>query len=221
MSGLVSVTGASFLTSVSQKQGIIYCLCWDLALTISAHVSVDGVGLWIHQRMNCKLSFLALLFLLKQQQAACCGSLEEEPKMCVSGLDVCGRWHFRLRQEEDFICQVLTLTMTATANAHVSSFLIRSCCSGVLAASLSRGGTKSRSFKASYAEWNLPGLSVKKKKKNQIKNVSEAVVHTWLPQSKADFSRKGRFWLLLPGISPLSVSQVSESSLPPCTQIYK
>lgn len=38
-----------------QKQGNIYCLCWDRALTISACVLVDGVGLWIHWRMNCKL----------------------------------------------------------------------------------------------------------------------------------------------------------------------
>ena len=165
VSGLVRVTGASFLTLVSQKQGIVYCLRWDLALKISAPVLVDGVGLRIHRRMNCKLSFLALLFLLKHQQAACCGSLEEGPKTCVLALKVCGSWRFGLRQKEDFICQVLTLTMTATVNAHVSSFLIRNHCSGALAASLSRGGMKSCSFKASYAEWNLHGLSVKKPNK--------------------------------------------------------
>lgn len=165
MSGLVRGTSALFLTYLSQKQGIVYRLDWDLALTISARVLVCGVGLWILWRLNCKLSFLALLFLLKHQQAACCHSLVEGPKTCVSALDVCGNRHFGLKQKEDFICQVLTLTMMATANVHVSFFLIRGRCSSALSASLSREDTNSCRFKASCAEWNLSGWSVKKKKK--------------------------------------------------------
>ena len=149
---MVRITGVSFLTFVSQKQGTVYFLRWDLALTISACSLVDGIGLWIHRRMNCRLFFLALLFPLKHQQGACCGSLEEGPKTCPSDLDACGSWRFGLRQKEDLTCQVLTLTMMATTNAHISSFLIRSRCSDALTASLSRGGTKSLSFKASYTE---------------------------------------------------------------------
>lgn len=102
MSALVRFTGASFLTFVSQKQGIIYCLHWDLALTISAYVLVDGIGLWMHQKMICKLSFMALLFLLKQQQAACSGSFEKGLKNCISALNVCGKLCFGLRQMKDF-----------------------------------------------------------------------------------------------------------------------
>lgn len=167
MSGLVRFTGASFLTFVSQKQGIIYCLCWDLASTTSAHVLLDGVGLWIHQKVICKLSFLALLFLLKQQQAARPGSLKKGPKTCISALNVCGKWHFGLRQMKDFVCQVLTVTVMATVKAHISYFLIRSHCSGALVAFLREWSTKSHSFKVSYWKWNLPGLSVEKKKEKK------------------------------------------------------
>lgn len=165
MSGLVRVTNVLFLTYLSQKQGIVYCLHRDLVLTISVCVLVCGIRLWILQRLNCKLSFLALLFLLKHQQAACCHSLEEGPKTCVSALDVYGSWHFGLKQKEDFICQVLTLPMMATANVHISFFLIRSRYSSALTASLSREDTNSCKFKASCAEWNLAGWSVRKKKK--------------------------------------------------------
>lgn len=148
MSDLVRFAGASFLSFASQKQGIIYCLHWDLALIISTHVLVDGVGLWIHQKMICKLSFLALLFLLKQQQAACSGSLKKGPKtyvpsMCV-GNDVLAwdRWKT--------FCQVLPLTRVAAAKAHISYFLIRSHCSAAIPASLREWSRKSHSFKVSY-----------------------------------------------------------------------
>lgn len=94
------------------------------------------------QKKNSEVSFLPLLFLLKCQQPACCHSLEDRLKPCISASDMCGRWCFGLRQKEDFICQLLTLTMVATADAHVSSCLIRSWYSGAFAASLSRGGTK-------------------------------------------------------------------------------
>lgn len=87
-------------------------------------------------------SFLAPLFLLKQQQAACSDPLKKGRKTFTSGLNVCGKWCFVLRQMKDFVYQVLTLTMMATAKAHVSYLLIKSHSSGALAASLREWSTK-------------------------------------------------------------------------------
>lgn len=149
--------------------------------------------------MICKLSFLAPLFLLKQQQAACSGPLKKGRKTFTSGLNVCGKWCFGLRQMKDFVCQVLTLTVMATAKAHVSYLLIKSHSSGALAASLREWSTKKATALKSGIEsgtclaclWKKGG---KGKRSMLMRLLNEAAMHTWLLQSTAHFPRKLRVW---------------------------
>lgn len=220
MSGLDRFTSASFLTFVSQKQGIIYCPHWDLALTISAHVLVDGAGLWIHQKMICKLYFLALLSLLKQPQTACSGSLERGPKTCVSALNVCGKWCFGLRQMKEFakfllwprwLPQKLTFpTFSSEVTAQV-----------ILLHPLENEAQKATASKSAIERGTCLACLWKRRNKREACQWGCWMRLLCTPgffKAWHTFLENRGSGMLFPGIPQLSVSWVSKCSLPLCTQ---
>lgn len=210
---MVRFTGALFLTFMSQKQGIIYCLHWDLALTISAHVLVDGVELWIHQKMIFKLFFLALLVLLKQQQAACSGSLEKGPKTCIPSMCVGNDEKPCLPSSSPD--QDGYWTSSRFPRSHQKSLTRCSCCIPQRMKH-KKPQLQSQVLKVEPA-WLVCGRKRRKKRETcQWGCWMKMLCTPGFFKAWHTFLENRGSGVLFPGIPQLSVSWVSECSLPPC-----
>lgn len=172
-------------------------IAWDL---------VVGSEVWMHLRMNGILPFLALLFLLNHQQAACCSLLKDRPKSCVLALNGAGvldwdrRGVYLPSSYPDCASTVHKLTFSPVSSEATAQ---------VFSLHPLAEGSRKASTPAMQSGTCLSCMWAHKQKMSMRLLCTPGFV-----KSRQTFLEEEISAVLFPEISQLGVARVSESSLP-------
>lgn len=178
-------------------------IAWDL---------VVGSEVWMHLRMNGILPFLALLFLLNHQQAACCSLLKDRPKSCVLALNGAGvldwdrRGVYLPSSYPDCASTVHKLTFSPVSSEVTAQ---------VFSLHPLAEGSRKASTPAMQSGTCLSCMWAHKQKMSMRLLCTPGFV-----KSRQTFLEEEISAVLFPEISQLGVARVSESSLPLSTHTH-